>query len=150
MFLWPRLEALRICDPPFWPREDCGDGLAGCNTVVTLHFFKVLSPSEPSRGFFFPGSWEAVSRSASAPQNETKGLQGKVGGKGGIEGCTGAPGFFYYHGLDERRGSVTLCRRLRLRYTIVKRWRGQDERVGAFILTGNLWMMSQIFNADQD
>lgn len=81
----------------------CDEGLAGCNTVVTLHFLKVPSPS---RGFF-PGQLGSCQplRFGSAKRDK-----GSLGGREVLGGVGGAPGFFYYHSLGERRGGVTLCR----------------------------------------
>lgn len=101
--------------------------------------------------FFFPGSWEAVSRSASAPQNETKGLRG--GGR-----CWGwGGGVLELQAFSITTVSVSAVAAShsagvpRPWYTIVKRWRGQDVRVCAFILTGRLADdETQIFCVDQE
>lgn len=57
----------------------CDEGLAGCNTVVTLRFLKVPSPS---RGFFS----RAAGKLSAAPLRLRKTRQRVSGGSGGVGG----------------------------------------------------------------
>lgn len=92
----------------------CDEGLAGCNTVVTLRFLKVPSPS---RGFFSRAAGK-LSAALLRLRKTRQRVSGGSGGVGGGLGGAGAPGFFYYRSLGESHSAGVP----RPWYTIVKRW----------------------------
>lgn len=126
----------------------CDEGLAGCNTVVTLHFLKVPSPS---RGFF-PGQLGSCQplRFGSAKRDK-----GSPGGRevlgGGVRGVLELQAFSITTVSVSAVAASHSAGVPRPWYTIVKRWQGQDVRVCAFILKGRLADdETQIFCVDQE